>query len=148
MAEENPTPETPETPQVPAVEPAKEEPTPKPVDPPLAPETPVPALDAEVLAKIAAAETARAEAEAKRVEAENALKRERIARTHDIPDDLMPMLRDGSLEADAKALSPFLRARGSLLGTGGLDPTETPHNPAAEGKALADKLLSRTNLFR
>jgi hypothetical protein len=69
-----------------------------------------------------------------------------MARKYGVPDELIPMLRAGSVEADAKALTTFA-GRGSSLGTGGLDPTDTDNDPKAEGKRLAERLFAKSRRF-
>ncbi len=130
----------PQTPQTPASEP----PT-----PPVTKETETtpPASQTAAQGDDEAAKV-KAEADAAKTEAANLkveLERERAARKYNIPDELIPMLRAGSVEADAKALSTHA-GRGSSLGTGGLDPTDT-NDPKAEGKRLADRLFAKSRRF-
>lgn len=96
-------------------------------------------------------DTAKAKAEATSAKAETDklkldLERERMARKYGVPDELIPMLRPGFVEADAKAITSYAD-RGSSLGNGGLDPTDTDHNPKAEGKRLADWLFEKSRRF-
>jgi hypothetical protein len=127
-----------------------QEPVQEPVTPPVTkettPEVPAPQTPAQgddTAAKaLAEAEAAKAKAAALELE----LNRERMARKHSIPDELMGMLRADSLEADAKALAAFVTAKGSGLGTGGLDPTDND-DPKAEGEALANRLFAKNRYF-
>jgi hypothetical protein len=146
--EETPEAKPEETPQKP------QEPVQEPVTPPVtkettpevpAPQTPAQGDDAAKAAAEAATKAA-AEATAKAAALELELNRERMARKHNIPDELMGMLRADSLEADAKALAAFVTARGSGLGLGGLDPTDND-DPKAEGEALADRLFTANRFF-
>ncbi|MFD9473362.1 hypothetical protein [Streptomyces goshikiensis] len=60
--------------------------------------------------------------------AETALERERAARRYGLPDDLMGFLRGESAEelaAEAATLAKYASARGSGLGEGGLDPSDS-----------------------
>jgi hypothetical protein len=139
--------ETPQTPQTPPGEPAAEPVTKESTPEVPAPQTPAQGSeDSDAKAKAEAAEKAAAEATAKAAALELELNRERTARKHGIPDELMGMLRADSLEADAKALAAFVTAKGSALGTGGLDPTDND-DPKAEGEALADRLFSANRFF-
>ncbi|MFJ8394395.1 hypothetical protein [Streptomyces sp. NPDC094144] len=133
--------ETPQTPQEPAQEPVTPPVTKETTPPVPAPQTPAQGEDATAKA---VAEAAKATAKAAQLELE--LNRERTARKHNIPDELMGMLRADSLEADAKALATYVTARGTGLGSGGLDPTDTD-DPAAEGEALAARLFSANRFF-
>lgn len=133
--------ETPQKPQAPAQEPVTPEPTKETTPPVPAPQTPAQGDDAT--AKAIADAT---EAKAKAAQLELELNRERMARKHNIPDELLGMLRADSLEADAKALAAFATARGSGLGTGGLDPTDND-DPKAEGEALAERLFTANRFF-
>ncbi|QDQ14327.1 hypothetical protein [Streptomyces spectabilis] len=137
--------ETTEKPQAPVVTPpvpsANKETTP----PVPSPEKPAQGRD-DATAKTEAAEKEAAEARAKAAALELELNRERMARKYGLPDELMSMLRSDSLEADAKALSQHITHKGSVLGTGGLDPTDND-DPKAEGEALADRLFSANRYF-
>ncbi|MFJ9671083.1 hypothetical protein ACIRP5_09895 [Streptomyces sp. NPDC101221] len=139
---------TPETPQTPVSESASEseskETTPAPPAPETAAQSDDGAAKAQADAEAAAKEAAEAKAKAAQLELE--LNRERMARKHGIPDELMGMLRADSLEADAKALAQYVTAKGSSLGTGGLDPTDND-DPRAEGERLADRLFSANRFF-
>ncbi|MFE5556233.1 hypothetical protein [Streptomyces sp. NPDC056544] len=67
------------------------------------------------------------DAEARVKTAEAALERERAARRHGLPDELMQFLRGESAEelaAEAATLAKYASARGSGLGEGGLDPSD------------------------
>lgn len=67
------------------------------------------------------------ELEARAVTAETALERERAARKHGLPDELVRFLRGTTpdeLDAEAATLSKYAARSGSGLGTGGLDPTD------------------------
>ncbi|MFE4367942.1 MULTISPECIES: hypothetical protein [unclassified Streptomyces] len=136
------TPEAPPaTPPAPVVEPVTPPAAPV-VTPPVA-EPQTPAQDADATAK-AIADAAAATAKATALELE--LNRERMARKHNIPDELMGMLRADSMEADARALATYVTAKGSSLGTGGLDPTDND-DPTAEGAKLADRLFNANRYF-
>lgn len=144
--EETPAPEvkpeeTPQKPQEPVQEPVTPPVTKETTPPVPAPQTPVQGDDTAAKA-LAEAEAAKAKAAALELE----LNRERMARKHSIPDELMGMLRADSLEADAKALAAFVTAKGSTLGTGGLDPTDND-DPQAEGEALANRLFAKNRYF-
>ncbi|MFG3200370.1 hypothetical protein ACGFYT_30100 [Streptomyces sp. NPDC048208] len=144
---ETPKPEaTPETPQAPATEPVTPEPTKETAPTPPAPQTPVQGDADAAKAQAEAAHKAAAEATAKAAALELELNRERTARKHGIPDELMGMLRPDSLEADAKALATYVTAKGSTLGTGGLDPTDND-DPMTEGAKLADRLFAKNRYF-
>ncbi|MQS38881.1 hypothetical protein [Streptomyces katsurahamanus] len=148
-AETEETPETPEEkPQEPAQEPVSEEPTKETTPPAPTPEKPAQGSEetSTATAKAEAAEKLAAEATAKAAALEVELNRERIARKHGIPDDLVPFLRAESLEVDAKVFSDRLMSRGSSLGIGGLDPTDNA-DPVSDGTALADRILSKNNPF-
>ncbi len=130
-----------ETPQTPVSEPKSETPAKETTPKPEAAQTPVQGDDEATKAK--------AEADAAKTEAANLkleLERERMARKYGVPDELIPMLRAGSVEADAKALTTYA-GRGSSLGTGGLDPTDTDNDPKAEGKRLAERLFAKSRRF-
>ncbi|MFI2242372.1 hypothetical protein [Streptomyces chrestomyceticus] len=135
----------PEKPQEPAQEPVAP-PVTKDANPtPPAPEVPAqPPADANAAVAEATKEAADAKAKAERLELE--LNRERTARKHGIPDELMGMLRADSMEADAKALSRYVTATSSALGSGGLDPTDAD-DPTAAGEALANKLFAKNRIF-
>ncbi|QPB09544.1 scaffolding protein [Streptomyces phage Sycamore] len=133
--------DTPQKPQEPAQEPVTE-----PVTKETTPEVPAPQKPAQGDDATAKAVADAAEAKAKAAQLELELNRERMARKHSIPDELMGMLRADSLEADAKALAAYVTARGSSLGTGGLDPTDND-DPKAEGEALADRLFTANRFF-
>lgn len=130
-----------QTPEETSQEPGTETPTPPVTEettpPPSAPETPA-QTDAGA---VEAARKEAAEAKTKAAQLELELNRERTARKHDIPEELMGMLRADSMEEDAKVLAKFVAAKGSSLGTGGLDPTDND-DPRAEGEKLADRLFS------
>lgn len=131
---------TPETPQTPVSEPPAPPATKETETAPPAPQT---GAQGDVEAIKAKAEAAAAKAEADQLKLD--LERERAARKFGLPDELLPMLRAGSVEADAKALSTYA-GRGSSLGTGGLDPTDT-NDPKAEGKRLAERLFNKSRRF-
>ncbi|QPB09691.1 hypothetical protein CPT_Shaeky_004 [Streptomyces phage Shaeky] len=139
---------TPETPQTPVSEPPTPPATKETTPAPNVPQTPAQGDDGAAKAKADAEAAAKeaAEAKAKAAQLELELNRERTARKHGIPDELMGMLRADSLEADAKALAQYVTAKGSSLGTGGLDPTDND-DPRAEGEALADRLFSANRFF-
>lgn len=138
--------ETPETPQTPPVAPVTPPATKETTPPVPAPQTPAQGSEDAAKAAAEAAIKEAAEAKAKAAQLELELNRERTARKHGIPDDLMGMLRADSLEADAKALATYVTAKGSALGTGGLDPTDSD-DPTAEGEKLADRLFSANRYF-
>ncbi|MFI8452162.1 hypothetical protein [Streptomyces erythrochromogenes] len=127
-----------------------QEPVQEPVTPPVTkettPEVPAPQTPAQGddTAAKALAEAEAAKAKAAQLELE--LNRERTARKHNIPDELMGMLRADSLEADAKALAQYVTAKGSGLGMGGLDPTDND-DPKAEGEALANRLFAKNRFI-
>ncbi|QPB09765.1 hypothetical protein CPT_Shady_004 [Streptomyces phage Shady] len=158
MPEEN-TPETPDVPETPNPSeggtpedaPQKpQEPVQEPVTPPVTkettPEVPAPQTPAQGDDATAKAEAEAAKATARAAQLELELNRERMARKHGVPDELVGMLRADSLEADAKALGALATAKGSTLGTGGLDPTDN-HDPKAEGEALADRIFAKNRYF-
>ncbi|MBT2377304.1 hypothetical protein J7E90_07970 [Streptomyces sp. ISL-111] len=67
--------------------------------------------------------------------AEMALERERAARAHGLPDELMPFLNGESSEelaAQAATLAKYADARVAGLGIGGLDPTDSNSGGAVE----------------
>lgn len=128
-----------ETPQVPAVEPANASEVESVTDAGSTPETGAESFSAdtalvdELTAKLDTAtgelEQLRASAtglEARALAAETALERERAARKHGLPDDLVGFLRGTTadeLDAEAATLSKYAARSDSSLGTGGLDPT-------------------------
>ncbi|MBT2400268.1 hypothetical protein [Streptomyces sp. ISL-100] len=68
------------------------------------------------------------DAEARVKAAEVALERERAARRHGLPDELMPFLRGETAEelaTEAATLAKYADARTSGLGMGGLDPNDS-----------------------
>uniref|UniRef100_A0AAU2VSQ4 Uncharacterized protein n=1 Tax=Streptomyces sp. NBC_00008 TaxID=2903610 RepID=A0AAU2VSQ4_9ACTN len=82
------------------------------------------------------------DAEARVNAAEMALERERAARAHGLPDELMPFLNGAdseALAAQAATLAKHMTASrdGGGLGTGGLDPTREFHS--------ASKIAERLN---
>lgn len=133
-------------PETPPVVPATPVVTPGTVVPPVAPQTGTKDV-ADVKAEADAETTkALADSKVKTTELELDLARERAARKYNLPDSLVPLLRAGQVDADAKALSTHSTAQVSGLGAGGLDPTDAT-DPKAEGKRLADRLFNKHRFF-
>ncbi|MFJ4701962.1 hypothetical protein ACIP5N_27755 [Streptomyces sp. NPDC088768] len=168
MADDNPTPEPESTPEIPPTPPAEPPAPPVPTEPPApgapeapttpggsppAPAPPTPPIQAQAPAQgpddTAEREaTARAEkAEAELTELRAQLEREAAGRRYGIPENLIPLLRPGHADEDAKALASHAPAGTGPLGVGGLDPTTQP-DPSAEGERLAASLRTRFDFTR
>ncbi|MFI6108639.1 hypothetical protein [Streptomyces sp. NPDC051310] len=84
------------------------------------------------------------ELEARAVTAETALERERAARKHGLPDELVGFLRGTTaeeLDAEAATLAKYSARSTTGLGTGGLDPTD---GGLSNVGALVQRTIQRT----